>query len=361
MVEADEVGGIGVGGGEGLPADAQVRIGEASGDPDSAVVVGRDEGTGSPPTQRGVGFSEGDDFLEGAGRREAGQGEQSARAVAVEKMGPVGEVALGQDTGFPGVALAVHGERGEGQGAWILRVEGIPVVGFVKEGGVGEGRGGPGVLAFGKGLRPAVGEDFGNRVDPRSEVGQEVIARRIGEGGGFAQVEFAIVVVVQVGGPLAEGFLAGAFLGVVVAVEPELALDFGGSVEVAYGDGGLQLVAGQVGGQFGGVKTVVSGRERGREGGVGGLSGVVVGDRGQVEGGDGRYVVPCAEQAVRSGIGHDLVEPDGAHVNGVGGHSFVEDGDDGFVGEDDLVFLREIGQHFGRNQVVYDRQDEFGA
>ena len=259
MVEADEVGGIGVGGGEGLSADAQVRIGEASGDPDSAVVVGRDEGAGSPPTERGVGFSEGDDFPECAGRREAGQGEQSARAVAVEKMGAVGEVALGQDAGFPGVALAVHGERGEGQGAGVLRVQGIPVVGLVEEGGVGEGRGGPGVLAFGKGLRPAVGDDFRNRVDPRSEVGQEVIARGVGEGGGFAQVEFAVVVVVQVGGPLAEGFLAGAFLGVVVAVEPELALDFGGSVKVAYGDGGLQLVAGQVGGQVGGVETVVTG------------------------------------------------------------------------------------------------------
>ena len=48
-------------------------------------------------------------------------------------------------------------------------------------------------------------------------------------------------------------------------------------------------------------------------------------------------------------------------MNGVGGHPFVEDGDDGFVRKDDLVFLGEIGQHFGRNQVVYDRQDEFGA
>ncbi len=58
---------------------------------------------------------------------------------------------------------------------------------------------------------------------------------------------------------MAEGFLAGAFLGVVVAVEPELALDFGGSVEVAYGDGGLQFVAGQVGGKGGGRPDMAQG------------------------------------------------------------------------------------------------------
>ena len=247
-VESGDCGGVQIlaetrreGGGavglERLPVDGEAAAREGAREPDAAVVVGFQQKFGGEAGLVVVVIAEDDDLLHLPRGGDLGEVEEARGAVAVEHLRTHGEVALGNDARRPSVAQAIDGDYAIGG-----------IVALSGPAGVGELLFLPEVLLAGVSLNPAVGHELGHGVAAGAKVGEGVGAVGARLGHGFAGVVGAVVVLVQIDRPLLEVFLGGALYRVVVAVEPEVPANLGGSEQVAYGGGGLQFVARQVGG-----------------------------------------------------------------------------------------------------------------